>query len=73
MRRTLAALAVTASLLTSGASQAPLLGSLWGYLTTLWSKATADAGPGLDPNGKNAAPAPQPTTDEGPGLDPDGK
>jgi hypothetical protein len=73
MRRTLAALAVTASLLTPGASQAHLLGSLWGYLTSLWSGATADAGPGLDPSGRNAAPAPQPTPDAGPGLDPDGK
>jgi hypothetical protein len=67
MRRSLAALAVTASLLTP-ASQAHLLGSLWGYLTSLWS--TADAGPGLDPDGRNAAP--QPTPDAGPGLDPSG-
>jgi hypothetical protein len=73
MRRTLAALAVTASLLPSGASQTPLLGSLWGYLTSLWSSATADAGPGIDPSGRNAAPAPQPTPDEGPGIDPNGK
>jgi hypothetical protein len=75
MRRTLAALAVTASLLNPGASQTHLLSSLWGYLTSLWSGATAlkEGGPGLDPDGRNAAPAPQPTTDEGPGLDPDGK
>ncbi len=71
MRRSLAALAVTASLLTPGASQAPL-GSLWGYLTSLWSGATADAGPGLDPDGRNAAPAPQPAPDAGAGLDPNG-
>ena len=72
MRRSLAALAVTASLLTPGASQTPLLGSLWGYLTSLWSSATADTGPGLDPSGRNTAPAPQPTLDEGPGIDPSG-
>jgi hypothetical protein len=74
MRRTLAALAVTASLLTPGASQTHLLGSLWGYLTSLWSGATSfKEGPGIDPSGRNAAPAPQPTPDEGPGIDPDGK
>jgi hypothetical protein len=73
MRRSLAALAVTASLLTPGASQAHLLGSLWGYFASLWSGAIAvDEGPGLDPDGRNAAPAPQPTPDAGPGLDPSG-
>ncbi|HSS77435.1 MAG TPA: hypothetical protein VLV54_11890 [Thermoanaerobaculia bacterium] len=72
MRRSLAALAVTASLLTSGASQAPLLGSLWGYLTSLWSKAATDAGAGWNPNGRTAAPAPQPTPDAGAGADPNG-
>ncbi len=73
MRRSLAALAVTASLLTPGASQAPLLGSLWGYLSSLWSGATAfKEGPGIDPDGRNAAPAPQPTPNEGAGWDPNG-
>ena len=73
MRRSLAALAVTASLLTPRASQAPLLGSLWGYLTSLWSEAIAfDEGPGLDPDGRNVAPAPQPTPDAGAGWDPNG-
>jgi hypothetical protein len=72
MRRSLAALAVTASLLAPGASQAPLLDSLWGYLTSLWSKAATDAGAGWDPNGRNAASVPQPTPDEGAGWDPNG-
>ena len=73
MRRSLAALAVTASLLTPGASQAHLLGSLWGYFTSLWSGAmTFKEGPGIDPDGRNTATAPQPTPDEGPGMDPNG-
>jgi hypothetical protein len=72
MRRSLAALAVTASLLAPGASQTHLLGSLWGYFTSLWSGAIADEGPGMDPSGRKAAPAPQPTPDAGPGLDPSG-
>lgn len=72
MRRSLAALAVTASLLTPGASQAHLLGSLWGYLTTLWSGATPDEGPGIDPNGRNATNVPQPAPDAGAGWDPNG-
>jgi hypothetical protein len=72
MRRSFAAFAVTASLLTPGASQTHLLGSLWGYLTSVWSGATADAGAGWDPNGRNAAPAPQPMPAAGAGADPDG-
>ncbi|HEV7503487.1 MAG TPA: hypothetical protein VGS07_01075 [Thermoanaerobaculia bacterium] len=72
MRRSLAALAVTASLLTPGASQTHLLGSLWGFLTSLWSGAAADAGAGIDLFGRNVAPAPQPTPDAGPGMDPFG-
>jgi len=72
MRRSLVALAVTASLLTPGASQSHLLGSLWGFLSSLWSGATADEGAGWDPSGWNAAPAPQPTPDAGAGWDPDG-
>jgi len=72
MRRSLAALAVTVSLLTPGASQTHLLGSLWGFFTSLWSGATANAGPGIDPNGRIVAPAPQPTPDAGAGADPDG-
>jgi hypothetical protein len=72
MRRSLVALAVTASLLTPGASQTPLLGSLWGFLTSFWSKATTDAGAGWDPNGRSAAPATQLTPDEGAGWDPNG-
>jgi hypothetical protein len=74
MRRSLVALAVAASLLTPGASQTQLLGSLWGYFTSLWSGAiTFKEGPGIDPDGRKAAPAPQPTPDAGPGIDPDGK
>jgi hypothetical protein len=73
MRRSLIALTVAVSLMAPEASQAHLLGSLSGYLTSLWSAAIAvDEGPGLDPDGRNAAPAPQPTPDEGPGLDPSG-
>jgi len=72
MRRSLAALAVTASLLAPGASQTHLLGSLWGFVTSLWSSAKADEGPGIDPFGRNAAPAPQPTPDAGAGIDPFG-
>jgi hypothetical protein len=72
MRRSLVAIVLTASLLTPGASQTPWLGSFCGFLTSLWSKATTDAGAGWDPDGRNAAPAPQPTPDEGAGWDPFG-
>jgi hypothetical protein len=72
MRRSLVAIVLTASLLTPGASQTPLLGSLWGFLTSLWSKAATDAGAGADPFGRNAAPAPQPSPDAGAGWDPSG-
>jgi hypothetical protein len=67
MRRSLVAMVVTASLLTPSTSQTPL-GSLWGFLTTLWSK----EGAGWDPFGRNAAPAPQPNPEAGAGADPFG-
>jgi hypothetical protein len=70
MRRSLVVLVLTTSLLTPGASQTPWLGSLWGFLTSLWSK--ADAGAGWDPNGRNVTPAPQPSPDAGAGADPFG-
>ena len=72
MRRSLVALVLTTSLLTPGASQTPWLGSLWGFLTSLWSKATVDAGAGWDPFGRNVAPVPQPSPDAGAGADPFG-
>ena len=68
MRRSLAALAVAAFLLTPGANQA----SLWDFISSLWSGANAEAGAGIDPFGTTAAPAPQPTPDAGAGWDPFG-
>jgi hypothetical protein len=68
----LAALVVTASLLTSEASQTHPLASLWVFLTSLWSGATTDEGCGMDPSGR-CLPAAQPKLDGGCGMDPNGR
>lgn len=71
MRRTMLAVTVTASLLTSGGS----LGAaeqLWSLLARLWSASTSvDAGCVGDPYGA-CRPAPAPQTDAGCGFDPYG-
>ena len=69
MRRSVIALALAASTLT--ATPSSLFHPLWSLLTSLWSGATTDAGPGMDPWGRSLT-APQPTTDAGPGMDPSG-
>lgn len=71
MRRTFLAVAVTASLLTSGASPGTferlrtLLSGLWG------ASAGTDEGCIMDPYG-GCRPTPEPQTDEGCGWDPYG-
>jgi len=69
MRRTLFAVAVVASLLTSGSGP---LDPIWDLLSSLWDgSAGTDAGCGWDPDGR-CLPAPEPQTDEGCGWDPYG-
>jgi hypothetical protein len=63
MRRTLALVVVTASLL----GPPKLFEPLWSLVSSLWSGSTAEVGCGLDPWG-GCRPAPQP--DEGCGFDP---
>ena len=68
MRQVLLVAAIAASLLNPGTS-ATLADSLWHLLSSAW--AAADAGCGMDPNGR-CQPAPAPRTDAGCGMDPDG-
>jgi hypothetical protein len=71
MRHTFAAVALTASLLTSALNPSTLLDSLWSFVTSLWSApAQSDAGCGMDPNGLCA---PKLQSDVGCGMDPDGR
>jgi hypothetical protein len=72
MRRSLVAVALTASLLAPGAGHASLLDPLWSFFTSLWSGAIEKAGGGADPNGR-CVPAVQPKTDAGGGADPFGR
>jgi hypothetical protein len=65
MRKTLTALALTATLI----SQPALLDSFWTFLSSLWEESTPDAGCGADPSGRCN---PQPQIDEGCGADPSG-
>ncbi|HEX4960337.1 MAG TPA: hypothetical protein VF173_05835 [Thermoanaerobaculia bacterium] len=71
MRRTLAVLAFTSSLLTLTAAQPNLLAPLWHFLSFLGSPSTADAGAGWDPDGLTKA-VPPTQTDAGAGWDPSG-
>ena len=67
MRRTLLALAVSASLFSTG-----LLEPLWSLLDSFWhTTATGDEGCGMDPYGR-CLPAPQPQPDAGCEFDPYG-
>jgi hypothetical protein len=57
------------TLATSLAGPPARLEPLWGLLSSLWGKATADIGCGFDPYGQCE---PQPQPDEGCGFDPYG-
>ena len=71
MRRTFLAVAVTASLLTSGASPGTFE-RLWILFSGLWdASAGTDAGCIWDPDGR-CRPASEPQTNEGCGWDPYG-
>lgn len=86
MRRSLLALAVTASLATS---QPTLLGQIWDLLAAVWSEPSSDEGCIFDPSGRcvlapqqdagcifdpngRCITAPQPESDEGCIFDPNG-
>lgn len=71
MRNTLAAVALTASLLNVVLSPSQLLDPVWAFLVSIWSAPEqSDAGCGMDPSGLCN---PQPQSDEGCGMDPDGR
>jgi hypothetical protein len=71
MRHTFAAVALTASLLTSAFNPSSLLDPLLSFLKSLWSApAQSDIGCGWDPSGRCI---PQPQSDIGCGWDPDGR
>jgi hypothetical protein len=72
MRRTLVAMAFTASLMTAVPSS--LFDRFWTILSTVWgtTPSSTEAGCGADPNGR-CLPAPQPHLDAGCGADPDGR
>jgi len=69
MRRAMFAVLFTSSLLASTARSPGLFDPLWGFLSAIWSGATADAGCGFDPYG-HCGSAPQPTPDAGCTFDP---
>ncbi len=72
MRRTILTVAVTASLLTSGARPGSFE-VLWNLLSSLWAgSAATDEGCGWDPDGQ-CRPAAQPQTDAGCIWDPNGQ
>ncbi|MBW8874568.1 MAG: hypothetical protein JF614_06360 [Acidobacteria bacterium] len=72
MRRTLVAVALTSSLLTSTAGQTNLFAPLWSLLSSLFVPSTADAGAGWDPSGLTHNSTPSARTDAGAEWDPDG-
>lgn len=71
MRNTLAAVALTASLLNVVLHPTHLLDPVWAFLASIWSApAQSDEGCGMDPSGLCN---PQPQSDEGCGMDPNGR
>jgi len=72
MRRAMFAVLFTSSLLASAAHSPGLFDPLWGFLSSIWRGAAADAGCGADPYGRCGS-APQPTLDTGCGFDPYGQ
>lgn len=73
MRHTFAAVALTASLLTSAFNPSTLFDPIWFFLTSLWSApAQSDIGCGMDPYGR-CNPETVAQSDEGVGWDPYGR
>lgn len=73
MRRTLVAVALTSTLLTSAPNPAGLLDQIWSFFASFWSApADSKAGCGWDPSGGQCSPDPMPQANAGCGWDPNG-